>query len=499
MEYIQGASLASLLREGFTGFDAARVRSLLSQLLSIVGVVHKAGFLHHDISPANIILRDNHRVMLIDFGSSRETVGGHTTPYTRVFALGVAPLEQMLGLPQGPFSDIFAIGAVCYLAIGGKMVDALTRQSAISAGQPDPMPSAARIGAGRYPRPLLDVIDSALAVYSDQRPKSVESMIATLGLNAPGGEPATHSPRLTLRVIMGTVFLALVGAAGFAAWNAVAPALLGGQDTTRQIIEPRETRQQEDARAAAEKQETTLHAAEQDVARQAAEQQEAARQAAEQETARRAAEQQQREADERGLQAALTTLGYFHGSNDGNRESDMRTAILLWQSFEAAEQTGTVTTDQRERILRDAEREASLLKVPGKSPQGASADTVKGPQQRFARGAAFESGNGQPKDAAEAAWWYALSAGSGWAAAYTNLGRLWFCGSGVVAPDKDAARLLWLTAAALNDGTAMFNLGLFAENGYGGSPDPGQAKLWYQRGAERGHNESAAAAQRLGG
>ena len=138
MDYIEGTSLASVLREERDGLSAARVRSLLSQLLSSIRVVHQAGLMHRDIKPANIILRDNDRAVLIDFGSSRAVLSGHTSDYTQIYSGSYAPPEQMLGLRQAEFSDIYAIGAVCYRAIGGTVVDALARQNALAAGRARP-------------------------------------------------------------------------------------------------------------------------------------------------------------------------------------------------------------------------------------------------------------------------------------------------------------------------------------------------------------------------
>jgi serine/threonine protein kinase len=198
MDYIEGTSLASVLREERDGLSAARVRSLLSQLLSSIRVVHQAGLMHRDIKPANIILRDNDRAVLIDFGSSRAVLSGHTSDYTQIYSGSYAPPEQMLGLRQAEFSDIYAIGAVCYRAIGGTVVDALARQNALAAGRLDPQPAAEQIGAGRYPRPLLAVIDSALAIDPAQRPQSVDSMLASLGRDEPVAEPTVVLPRRTV-------------------------------------------------------------------------------------------------------------------------------------------------------------------------------------------------------------------------------------------------------------------------------------------------------------
>jgi len=49
------------------------------------------------------------------------------------------------------------------------------------------------------------------------------------------------------------------------------------------------------------------------------------------------------------------------------------------------------------------------LKVSAQSPRGTFADSWKGAQARFTRGSAFERGDGQPKDLAEAGYWYALT------------------------------------------------------------------------------------------
>ena len=139
-----------------------------------------------------------------------------------------------------------------------------------------------------------------------------------------------------------------------------------------------------------------------------------------------------------------------------------------------------------------------LLKVPKKSPRGILADAYTRAPDRFRRGSEFDRGDGKQKDASEAAYWYALAAGDRWAAAYTNLGSLYARGSGTSGPDYDAARLLWITAAAIGDGTAMFNLGTMAEKGIGRPPDPDMAKRWYSRGAQYKHAASAAALQMLG-
>ena len=189
MDYVEGNSLAGVFRDEPGGLSPARVRSLLTQLLSSIRVVHRAGLVHRDIKPANVILREDDRLVLIDFGSTRQAMPSENTSFTQIYSGGYGPPEQMIGLRQGEFSDIYAIGAVCYRAIGGSVVDALARQNSLAAGRLDPQPSAVSIGAGRYPRSLLAAIDAALAVDPAQRPQTADAMLELLGPDQPVDMP----------------------------------------------------------------------------------------------------------------------------------------------------------------------------------------------------------------------------------------------------------------------------------------------------------------------
>jgi predicted Ser/Thr protein kinase len=193
MDYVEGDSLAGVFRDEPSGLSSSRVRSLLTQLLSSIRVVHRAGLVHRDIKPANVILREDDRLVLIDFGSTRQAMPGENTSFTQIYSGGYGPPEQMIGLPQGEFSDIYAIGAVCYRAIGGSVVDALARQNSLAAGRLDPQPSAVSIGAGRYPKPLLTAIDAALAVNPAQRPQTADAMLALLGPDQPVDMPGADA------------------------------------------------------------------------------------------------------------------------------------------------------------------------------------------------------------------------------------------------------------------------------------------------------------------
>ena len=180
MDYVEGDSLADIIRRD-RGLTAARLRSLLVQLLTSIRVVHQAGLLHRDIKPANIIIREGDRLVLIDFGATRQAMPTEATSYTQIYSGGYGPPEQMLGLRQGEYSDIYAIGAVCYRAIGGRLADPLARQNSLAAGLADPQKPAVVVGDGRYPRRLLEAIDAALVVDPVRRLQSADAFLQALG------------------------------------------------------------------------------------------------------------------------------------------------------------------------------------------------------------------------------------------------------------------------------------------------------------------------------
>ena len=231
MDYVEGNNLAGVFRDEPGGLSPPRVRSLLTQLLSSIRVVHQAGLVHRDIKPANVILREDDRLVLIDFGSTRQAMPTENTSFTQIYSGGYGPPEQMIGLRQGEFSDIYAIGAVCYRAIGGSVVDALARQNSLAAGRLDPQPSAVSIGAGRYPRSLLAAIDAALAVDPAQRPQTADAMLELLGPDQPVDMPSARTagrmspaaPRARRGAWVAAVGMAAVVLAGAAYCNAEPP------------------------------------------------------------------------------------------------------------------------------------------------------------------------------------------------------------------------------------------------------------------------------------
>ena len=98
----------------------AIVERMLDRLLDGLEAVHKAGFLHRDVKPANIILDANNNPTLIDFGASRASMADRTAAMTAIFTPRYAAAEQLTSDKQGPWTDIYGLSATLYHAITGK-------------------------------------------------------------------------------------------------------------------------------------------------------------------------------------------------------------------------------------------------------------------------------------------------------------------------------------------------------------------------------------------
>ena len=132
MEYLQGKTLAELLNQrGKLGeFVALELITKVSEALEIL---HQAQFLHRDIKPENIVLADDGRVVLIDFGAARDFRTSSTNRYTTMLTPGYAPLEQYgRSLKYGAFTDIYALGCTLYHLLTGEVpVSAIERAAGV--------------------------------------------------------------------------------------------------------------------------------------------------------------------------------------------------------------------------------------------------------------------------------------------------------------------------------------------------------------------------------
>ena len=147
---------------------AAIVERMFDRLLGGLEEVHKAGFLHRDVKPANIILDAKDNPTLIDFGASRAAMADRTAALTAIFTPRYAAAEQLTSDKQGPWTDIYSVSATLYHAITGRPPPSSLERALNDSYEPLTGLSLAGFSAGTLQR-----IDAGLALRAKDRPQSI--------------------------------------------------------------------------------------------------------------------------------------------------------------------------------------------------------------------------------------------------------------------------------------------------------------------------------------
>ncbi len=174
MAFQQGTSLSEVLR-GNAPVAEGRVLQFMGPLLDGVEEVHRHNFVHRDIKPDNIFIRSDETPILLDFGAARQALCEGLGSHTAVLTEGYAPFEQYSRKGnQGPWTDIYALGAVMYQCLMGKPpVEAPLRATAKLRGIPDPMAQGFAALRDRVSADLAFAIESAMHVVEEERPQTV--------------------------------------------------------------------------------------------------------------------------------------------------------------------------------------------------------------------------------------------------------------------------------------------------------------------------------------
>jgi serine/threonine protein kinase len=175
MEYEVGSNFKSYLEQHPHPTEQQLI-DLLGPIVSGLAEIHRHGYIHRDIKPQNIYIREDGSPVLLDFGTARDIVNARSEQLTRILTAGYAPYEQNnpKWAKQGPWTDIYALGATLYYAIVGNVpVDSQQRAFACLTNKPDPYIPLAGSGLKGYSLKFLKAVDTALAFLPQNRLKSV--------------------------------------------------------------------------------------------------------------------------------------------------------------------------------------------------------------------------------------------------------------------------------------------------------------------------------------
>jgi len=172
MEYEHGKDLA-VIRKQKAFFTEDELLDIFIPIIDGLALVHEAGFIHRDIKPSNIYIREDNSPVLLDFGSARQSTG-QTRTLTSLVTYGYAPFEQYNegNEKQGPWTDIYSLGASMYFCITKKKPeDALRRGGCILSNTADPYQPVSLLAKDTYSKNFLLSIDHALRFHVDARPQ----------------------------------------------------------------------------------------------------------------------------------------------------------------------------------------------------------------------------------------------------------------------------------------------------------------------------------------
>nr|WP_227467633.1 serine/threonine-protein kinase [Nocardioides lijunqiniae] len=252
MELVEGDTLS----QRATAMVPDELAEVGAQVADALAYAHAKGVVHRDVKPANVLLGDDGRVKLADFGIAR--LLGDTVRHTRTGqAMGTAAYlapEQVRGDDLTPAADVYALGLVLLEVLtGGRAFPGSPTESALARLHRDPELPTSLSG------PWRDLLSRMTARTPAERPSGAEVAAALRGLDEAGAtrvlEPgdqtvrrlpavAPASPSLAARLAAVPTHLRAAGAAGVALVLLLVVAALaggGGDDDPEEQVPPTRT------------------------------------------------------------------------------------------------------------------------------------------------------------------------------------------------------------------------------------------------------------------
>lgn len=170
MELVDGQPLSALLasaRSNGRVIDTGVVQDLIAQAGDALGVAHRAGIVHRDVKPANLLVTADRKVKITDFGIAR---AADSAALTRTGSVMGTPQylspEQARGNPSTPASDVYSLGVVAFECLTGRRpFEAETPVATALAHLQQPVPTL----PASVPAPLAAVVTRALAKDPEER------------------------------------------------------------------------------------------------------------------------------------------------------------------------------------------------------------------------------------------------------------------------------------------------------------------------------------------
>ena len=179
MEYVAGRTLRDLIRERHH-LAPGLALPILESVLAALGAAHQAGLIHRDIKPENVLLADDGRVKVADFGLARavSTATSHTSTGVLIGTVAYLSPEQVTRGVADARSDVYAAGILLYeMLTGAKPYDGDSPIQVAYRHVHDDVPPPSSIVPG-LPRELDHLVQRATSRDPDRRPADANQMLA---------------------------------------------------------------------------------------------------------------------------------------------------------------------------------------------------------------------------------------------------------------------------------------------------------------------------------
>ena len=439
MEFIDGETMQQRLKEKGPENDFNKLLDMLRPVIKDLDDVHRAGFIHRDISPSNLMVDKSGSVKLLDFGTAREVNEDGEKSLSIMLKPGFAPEEQYRRRgQQGPWTDVYALCATIY-----KLCTGVTPEVSVDRLSDDSLEPPSKLGVKINPQQEA-VLARGLAVHQEDRIQSVAELLEELDKAAKGkavlkperiDKPKADKRKEPRKPKKGQIVLAAIAAVLVIGITAVfaTGAAQDGIGLVNDFL----------GNSAEAVKWYTLAA-------------------------------------DRGFADAQNNLGVCY--ENGNGVAKSYAEAVKWYKL-AAEQGDS-----------DAQVNLGLCYENGNGVKQSFEEAVKWYQLAAEQGNAYGQGNlglcydlglGVKQDYDKAVKWYRLAAEKGNADAQNNLGTCYRDGTGVERSDEEAARWFRLSADQGN-AYGQGNLGWCYEYGCGVEQSYEEAAKWYKLAADQG-------------
>ena len=176
MDFEDGLSLSKLLKQG-RRFNERSLWNLIRPIAEGLERAHRVGVLHRDIKPPNILITEDSRPVLIDFGSARFEAAEATSTKVTFHTPPYAAIEQYVKTyDQGPWTDVYALGVVLYECVTGEKPPEVLERLHGGLGT--------SLADGNWPgfsKRFLQAIDASMTIKPTERPQSISEWLAMFG------------------------------------------------------------------------------------------------------------------------------------------------------------------------------------------------------------------------------------------------------------------------------------------------------------------------------